>query len=101
MNRTVSAILILSALVGCRRADIREMTVEMPELVEADKPAVVKALSRYEGIDGDSFKWNLDRKTLTLKYDSMTVAQTNIRMAIESKGIKVVFPENTTGRAGY
>ncbi len=36
-----------------------------------------------------------------MKYDSMTVAQTNIRMAIESKGIKVVFPENTTGRAGY
>lgn len=101
MNRTVFAILILSAFVGCRRADIREMTVEMPELAEADKPAVVKALSRYDGIDSDSFKWNLDRKTLTLKYDSMTVAQTNIRMAIESKGIKVVFPENTSGRAGY
>ena len=42
-----------------------------------------------------------DMEHLQLKYDSMTVAQTNIRMAIESNGIHVVFPENTTGRAGY
>jgi hypothetical protein len=29
------------------------------------------------------------------------VAQTNLRMAIEAKGLKVVYPPNTTGRAGY
>ena len=28
-------------------------------------------------------------KTLTLKYDSMAIAKTNIRMAIEEKGLKV------------
>ena len=93
MKRTFFAILILSALVGCRRADIREMTVEMPKLAESDKPVVAKALSQYAGVDGDSFKWDLNKKTLTLKYDSMTVAQTNIRMAIESKGIEVVYPK--------
>ena len=101
MKRTLVAILILAAFAGCRRADIREMTVEMPGLVESDKPVVVKALSKYSGVDKDSFKWDMEKKTLTLKYDSMTVAKTNIRMSIEEKGVKVVFPENTTGRAGY
>ena len=101
MKKTLVAILILAAFAGCRRVDIREMTVEMPDLAESDKPVVVKALSKYAGVDTASFKWDMDKKTLFLKYDSMTVAKTNIRMSIEENGVKVVFPENTTGRAGY
>ena len=101
MKRTFLVALALVAIAGCRRADIREMTVEIPALKEADKPVIAKALSQYGGVKTDSFEWNLEKGTLTLKYDSMSVAQTNIRMAIEAKGIEVVFPENTTGRAGY
>ena len=97
----LAAFALATCAIGCRRADIREMTVEMPALSEADKPIVTRALSQYAGVDKTSFKWDLEKKTLTLKYDSMTVAQTNIRMAIEAKGVKVVFPENTTGRAGH
>lgn len=92
---------MICALAGCRRADIREMSVTMPELTEAQKPLVVQSLSKYAGIQKDSYKWDMGKKTLTLKYDSMSIAQTNIRMAIESSGVKVVYPENTTGRAGY
>ena len=101
MKRIILVALMLCALAGCRRADIREMSVEMPELTEAQKPLVVQSLSKYGGIQKDSYKWDMSKKTLTLKYDSMSIAQTNIRMAIEGSGVKVVFPENTTGRAGY
>ena len=101
MKRMILVALMLCALAGCRRADIREMSVEMPELTEAQKPLVVQSLSKYGGIQKDSYKWDMSKKTLTLKYDSMSIAQTNIRMAIEGSGVKVVFPENTTGRAGY
>ena len=43
----------------------------------------------------------MQAKTLTLKYDSMQIAQANIRYAIDEKGVKVAFPEKTDNRAGY
>lgn len=101
MKRVFIVALALFAFAGCRRADIREMTVEMPSLTAAQRPAVEKALLKYAGVQKDSYKWDMAAKTLTLKYDSMSVAQTNIRMAIESAGVEVSFPANTTGRAGH
>ena len=104
------AIAAVATMSGCRREDIREFTVEMPSLTEADKSKVVDAFTIrspgrpprvYEGILSDSFKFDFDKKTLTLKYDSMKIAQTNIRMLIQGKGVEVVFPTNTTGVAGY
>ena len=109
LKMLMMAVAMVALLAGCRREDIREFTVEMPSLTEADRQKVVDAFTIrspgrpprvYEGIFTDSFKFDFDKKTLTMKYDSMKIAQTNIRMLIESKGLKVVYPENTTGRAG-
>ena len=98
-------ILILSALVltlaGCRREDVREMTVKMQSLTAADKAKVVEALARFNGVKKDSYQWNEGAKTLTLRYDSMQVAQANIRYAIDEKGVKVVFPKKADNHAGY
>ena len=105
-------LVLLAAAAGCRRADIRTCIVEIPSLTAENTNEVVKAfqlgnpndprsLRTYEGVDTGSFVFDLDGKTLTLRYDSMKIAQTNIRMLIEAKGLEVVFPENTTGRAGY
>lgn len=91
----------LAFLGGCRRTDVREMTVSIPSLTEANKATIVEALAKYNGIEKDSFKWDLSAKTLTLRYDSMAIAQANIRYAIDEKGIKVAFPEKTDGRAGH
>jgi len=92
---------LLILLCGCRREDIREYTFSIPGLTEANKSQIVQALSKYNGVQKDSYVWDFQKKTLTLKYDSMQIARTNIRMAIESKGIKVDFPASTTGKAGY
>ena len=94
-----SSFLIL--LPGCRREDVREMTVSMPSLTEAQKETVVAALAKYAGVKKDSYVWDLQAKTLTLKYDSMQIAQANIRYAIDEKGVKVAFPEKTDNRAGH
>ena len=88
-------------LPGCRREDVREMTVSMPSLTEAQKATVVAALAKYSGVRKDSYVWDMQAKTLTLKYDSMQIAQANIRYAIDEKGVKVAFPEKTDNRAGY
>ena len=93
------AVLLLFA--GCRRTDVREMTVSMPGLVESDKAKVVEALSKYAGVEKDSYRWDMAAKTLTLRYDSMQVAQANIRYAIDEKGVKVAFPEKRDDRAGH
>ena len=80
---------------------MREMTVAMPSLTEADKPKVEAALSRYNGVRKDSYRWDMAAKTLTLSYDSMQVAQANVRYAIDESGVKVAFPEKTDDRAGH
>ncbi len=102
---TTFSVLILSiaclAFSGCRREDIREMTVSMPGLTEANKAAVIDALKKYNGIDKTSYVWDLSAKTLTLRYDSMQIAQANIRYAIDEKGVKVEFPKKTDNRAGH
>lgn len=104
MKTTIYFLLLTSYFIllsGCRREDVREMTVSMPALTEADKSKVVEALAKYNGVRKDSYVWDLQAKTLTLKYDSMQIAQANIRYAIDEKGVKVAFPEKTDDRAGY
>lgn len=86
---------------GCRRTDVREMTVSIPSLSKTNQATIVEALAKYNGIEKDSFKWDFSAKTLTLRYDSMAIAQANIRYAIDERGIPVVFPEKTDGRAGH
>ena len=98
---TFSLLLFTFLVVGCRREDVREMTVSMPSLTEADKAKVVEALAKYNGIQKDSYAWDMSAKTLTLRYDSMQIAQANIRYAIDEKGVKVAFPQKTDNRAGH
>ena len=98
----LSVLFVLSVLLsGCRREDVREMTVSMPGLTEANKAKVVEALQKYNGVQKDSYIWDMNAKTLTLRYDSMQIAQANIRYAIDEKGVKVAFPEKTDDRAGH
>ena len=97
----LAASLLILVSSGCRREDVREMTVSMPGLTESNKATVVAALAKYNGIRKDSYQWDMQAKTLTLRSASMQIAQANIRFAIDEKGIAVSFPSNTTGRAGH
>lgn len=104
------AVMALVAICGCRREDIVEFTVEVPGLTQENKGKIVEAFTArrngqsphvYDGIKPDTFEFDFEKKTLKMKYDSMKIAQTNIRMLIESAGVEVTFPSNTTGVAGY
>ena len=100
-----AAVLGLAALclaAGCRREDYREFTVEVPGMTGANIAAIKNAVTFYDGVDPDSIRWDLEAKTLTLRFDSLKVAQTNIRMAIANRGIEVTFPQKPEGSAaGY
>ena len=91
MKQLIFCLFVLLTLVGCRREDVREFTVSIPGLMPANQAKVVESLQKYAGVKKDSLVFDFDKKTLTLRYDSMQIAQTNIRMAIQEKGIKVDF----------
>ena len=106
----VTAVAAMALLCGCRREDIRECTVEIPGLTKENEQKIIDAFvirkpgqmpHFYDGIRKETFSFDFDKKTLTMEYDSMKIAKTNIRMLIESAGVEVVFPSNTTGVAGY
>lgn len=103
MKYTIITMALFSAIIlsGCRRTDVREMTVDMIGLKESDKSKITAILSKYQGVDTTSFDWDVTAGTLTLKYDSMKIAQANIRYAIDESGIKVKFPVKETDRAGH
>ena len=107
-----AAMALTAALAGCRRTDVREFQIEIPDLAPSMSNAVRSAFfvadpmspTRGRWCDGvmvQDIKFDYDSHKLTVRYDSMKIAQTNIRMLLESKGLKVVYPENKTGRAGY
>ena len=107
----LAALAFAAALSGCRREDVREFTVEIPGLTQENKQKVVDAFTIrkpgqtphvYDGISPGTFTFDFDKKTLTMKYDSMKIAKTNIRMLIEAAGVEVHFPSNNaSGVAGY
>ena len=60
MNRPAAssaffAIVLLLAAAGCRRTDVREMTVSIPGLSQTNMSVVVQSLAKYDGIKKDSF----------------------------------------------
>ena len=89
MKYAMCVALAVLTLAGCRREDVREFTLEIPSLSASSQAAVVEALAKYNGIRKDSYRWDLEAKTLTLKYDSMQIAKENIRQAIEAKNIAI------------
>lgn len=105
MNRLLFTFALMTALAGCRREDIREMTVVIPGLDLSDPQKgtnLVEAIvTEQDGVFPKSYVWDLEKKSLRLKYDSMKVAQANIRYAIDEFGIAVEFPEKTDDHAGH
>lgn len=86
---------------GCRRKDFREHEFSVPGMTAANTNEIRSALAVYDGIVKESLRFDLQRKTLFVKFDSMKVARTNIRMAIKDRGIEVSFPQKSNAVAGY
>lgn len=117
MKSSFFALLALLALAGCRRADIREVTIEIPGLAAvADDPAACEAARQkildalvflderdgdgYAGVMTNKIEWG--RTSLTIQFDSMQIAEMNLRKAIEKAGYAVTYPELKKGApAGY
>ena len=95
------------AVGGCRREDVRTCDIEIRGLTTASAVQIKKAeaaLGRYAGVRKGPYDWHMGGNgnlVLTLQYDSMQIAQTNLRMAIAETGAEVVCPTNASWRAGH
>jgi len=101
---SVFAVLLMAAI-GCRRADVREFVVEVPEATAADEAALRQALESYEGIklreNPDAVKFDAAKHQLTVRYDSMQLAKKNIEISIAEAGFTAngVTPESVGAKS--
>ncbi len=99
-----AAIAILAAIVlcGCRRTDVRDFEIKVPELTQKNASVVVNALMAYEGVtdvakrEKNSITVDAEAKVVKVRYDSMKVAKKNLEMAIALAGFEAngVTPES-------
>lgn len=72
---------------GCRVSDVREMTVKVPAMAsEEDAQRVRAALAPLNGVDKEKTAYNVQGRTVTVRYDSMVIAHKNIEIAIAEAG---------------
>jgi copper chaperone CopZ len=86
MKIIMMLLLAALALTGCRRTDVREFSISIPELKENNVTKIVNSISVYSGVIKDSIKVDVANRTITLKYDSMQIAKKNIEMSIAEAG---------------
>ena len=96
MKHAAIAIALVLAVLGCRRTDVRDFTISIPGLSSGDEAAITAALAQYSGIERPSLKFDLQAKTLVLRYDSMQLAKKNIELSIAKAGFTAngVTPES-------
>ena len=104
-RHAIFAIIAAAALGGCRRTDVRDFEISVPELTNANSAIVVRALMAYEGVTDvarvskDSIVVDEQTHTVKVKYDSMKVAKKNLEMAVAALGLTAngVTPQSLGG----
>ena len=96
MRNLILLAVVAILVAGCRRTDVRDFQVDLPEMSAADLPAARAALAPYGGVDQKSLVFDEKSHRLTMKYDSMMIAKKNIEMALAKAGFTAngVTPES-------
>lgn len=89
------------AFAGCRREDIRTVTVSVPELRNRACAKVIgDSLSKQMGVKPEKLKFDLSSSTVDVTYDSLFIAKKNIEFAIANVGFQAnEVPANTNATA--
>jgi copper chaperone CopZ len=89
MKRLLAALCLLAAISGsgCRKADIRTFTISVPEMKnQACATVIVNTLIRDQAVRGEDIRVDLEKRAVTVKYDSLQRAQKNLVFAIARTG---------------
>lgn len=73
--------------VSCRRQDMRTAVISVPEMKNAKCAEIVsEAVQRSQGIGPKDVQVDLEKRTVTVTYDSLQRARKNLEYAIRSAG---------------
>jgi copper chaperone CopZ len=89
MNRLLTTVFLVVAILGagCRKADIRTFTISVPDMKnQACVTVIVNTLMREQAVRGEDVQADLEKRTVTVKYDSLQRAQKNLVFAIAKAG---------------
>lgn len=90
---TVAIMAIGLGLAGCRRSDMRTITIDVPGMKSGRcAEIVVNALTRFHGIPRERIQADLERRTVTVTYESLNLSLKNLEATIAESG----FTANTT-----
>lgn len=97
----IFALVGVLAVAGCRKQDIRTVTVSVPELQNRACARIVgDALSQQMGVQREKLKFDLSTRTVEVSYDSLLLARKNIEFAIADVGFSAnEVPANTNAAA--
>ncbi len=87
MKRLIVLFAFAAVFAGCRRTDIRDFTIAIPDMMPQHEQQIKAALAPYGGVVKTSYKFDHQAKTLFLQFDSMQIAKKNIEMAIAETGL--------------
>jgi copper chaperone CopZ len=89
------------AVAGCRKQDIRTVTVSVPDMRNRACANIIgNALSQQMGVKPKEMKFDVDLRTVEVSYDSLFVAKKNIEFAIADVGFAAnEIPANTNAAA--
>lgn len=90
-----------SVLSGCRRADVRDFTLDIPALTQENAQLIGTALMQFSAVERDSLKFDFADKKLSLRYDSLGVAKKNLEMAVAAVGFTAngITPESVGAKS--
>jgi copper chaperone CopZ len=82
--------LLLGCLVlACRRQDIRTVTIRVPAMGSAACTNIVaEALQKAQGIPPEWIRADIEKRTVTVTYDSLQRATKNLEFAIADAGFQ-------------
>ncbi|MBN2301907.1 MAG: heavy-metal-associated domain-containing protein [Lentisphaerae bacterium] len=86
-RKYIVLIAVLVAVLSCRQRDVRTVEIRVPAMInKACVEHVVKAVMAVPGVDKESIEANLEKRTISVKYESLQLAIKNIEFAIAEAG---------------
>jgi copper chaperone CopZ len=85
----MTILLLVCFGLSCRRQDIRSVTIRVPAMRSAACTNIVsEALQRAQSIPPDWIHADIDKRTVTVTYDSLQRAIKNLEFAIADAGFQ-------------
>ena len=83
----VFLLVLLLAAVSCRRHDIRTVLIRVPQMKnEVCVEEVRRPLARVDGVRKAETAFDLERRHVTVTYDSLKLSMKNIEFAVAEAG---------------